>query len=630
MVDTRGESAHSSDIACELPGYRIMRQLGRGSMGVVYLAEDLHLRRHVALKVLAPTVVDSQLFRTRFNRESHNAATLDHPNIIPIYAAGQAAGVLYIAMRYVAGGDLRALLETNGPLSLEQASAVIVAMADALDAAHTQGIIHRDVKPANILIDNRNGQHHYYLSDFGIAKITSTGESLTSTGQILGTIDYIAPEQVQGKPIDNRADLYALGCVLYYCLTGTVPFPRADIAALMWAHVYETPPPVTAQRPDLPPQIDRIVAKAMAKQPADRYPTGRELAAALHALTAEPATSNNNGRTFSTAPPVSASMTSTYIPLTPAPTRAPVTTTRPRHKWWLAACSVLALVLIASAVSGLVIWKRAADRKPATSAHAASPPSPLIAAPFSAPTSLSSSPAPVPRSPSPSADRAAPPPAPPQALAAPKLSLAPILPPAKTLPAPAPVAGPSSTPQPTSEARPPDLPPDPAPTTSTTQQASPSLSPPSESDSSAPSIRNLYLHNLSSNLCLTTLNNSEQYSVRQAECNKHDTNQLWDFIEFTFPSGKFIQIRKANSGLCIAGHGTNNGSSVAMTKCDSKPDQYWELGSLYRIGSFGYRQFGKANSELCLATKNDEAKSQVVQSTCSSDVGQYWNLRFTP
>jgi serine/threonine-protein kinase len=303
----------------ELPGYRIVRQLGRGSMGVVYLAEDVHLRRQVALKVLAPTLVDGELFRQRFDRESYNAASLDHPNIIPVYAAGQAAGALYIAMRYVAVGNLRALLETHGPLSLEQATSVIVAVADALDAAHAQGIIHRDVKPANILVDGRSGQEHYYLSDFGIAKSVSSSESLTSTGQILGTIDYIAPEQVQGKPVDGRADLYALGCVLYYCLTGAVPFHREDIAALMWAHVHEQPPRVTAQRPDLPPQIDHIMAKTMAKQPTDRYPTGQELAAALRAVTTDPAAGGNNGKIStgiplgSPPPPVfSLGMTGTY------------------------------------------------------------------------------------------------------------------------------------------------------------------------------------------------------------------------------------------------------------------------------------------------------------------------------
>jgi hypothetical protein len=368
-MGTHSESRQGSDVLRELPGYRIVRQLGRGSMGVVYLAEDIALRRNVALKVLAPAVVDGELFRERFDRESYNAATLDHPNIIPIYAAGHTAGALYIAMRYVTGGDLRALLETNGPLHLTQASAVITAMADALDAAHAHGIIHRDVKPANILIDNRNGQEHYYLSDFGIAKIASTAGSLTSTGQVLGTIDYIAPEQVQGKPVDGRADLYALGCVLYRCLTGTVPFPREDIAAHMWAHVHETPPPVTTRRPDLPPHIDHILATAMAKQPEDRYPTCRELAQTLHALAATPATSGQVFPTNPTPPPVSASTTSTYAALTPPIARAPVTTTPQRRQWWqLAAGAVLTLALIAG--STIAILKYLNTRYPNTAEQA--------------------------------------------------------------------------------------------------------------------------------------------------------------------------------------------------------------------------------------------------------------------
>jgi serine/threonine protein kinase len=354
MAGASGQSPDVGGVVRELPGYRIERQLGRGSMGVVYLAEDMQLRRKVALKILAPTLADDELFRKRFDRESQNAANLDHPNIVPVYAAGEAAGALYIAMRYVSGGDLRALIEANGPLSLAQATSVIVPVADALDAAHAQGMVHRDVKPANILFDGRNGQEHYYLSDFGITKIVSPGQSLTSTGQIVGTIDYIAPEQIQGKPVDGRADLYALGCVLYHCLTGVVPFPREEIAAFMWAHVHEEAPPVTARRPDLPPEIDRIVAKAMAKQPEDRYATCRELALALRAVAADPAASAESGKIPPARPidsppptPVSAGMTSTYTPLAPAPARLPATTSSPGRKWWWwAACGVLALALI--------------------------------------------------------------------------------------------------------------------------------------------------------------------------------------------------------------------------------------------------------------------------------------------
>jgi serine/threonine protein kinase len=360
MPGASGQFPHANDIVRELPGYRIERQLGRGSMGVVYLAEDTKLRRKVALKVLAPTLADDELFRKRFDRESQSAANLDHPHIVPVYAAGEAAGSLYIAMRYVGGGDLRTVLEASGPLSLEQSTSIIVSVASALDAAHAQGMIHRDVKPANILIDSRGGQEHYYLSDFGITKIVSSGRSLTSTGQIVGTIDYIAPEQIQGKPVDSRSDLYALGCVLYQCLTGVVPFPRDETAALMWAHVHDDPPPVTARRPDLPPQIDAIVAKAMAKQPEDRYTTCRELAFALRTFANDPAASIDSQPVLppkpldSPPPPVlPASMTSTYAPPRPAHARvSPPTPSSGRRWWWIAACGVLALALVAGSAAG--------------------------------------------------------------------------------------------------------------------------------------------------------------------------------------------------------------------------------------------------------------------------------------
>jgi serine/threonine protein kinase len=333
------------------------------------LAEDVQLRRKVALKILAPTLADDDLFRRRFDRESQSAANLDHPNIIPVYAAGEAAGSLYIAMRYVGGGDLRTLIDANGPLSLEQATSMIASVADALDAAHAQGMIHRDVKPANILIDGRNGQEHYYLSDFGITKIISSGRSLTSTGQIVGTVDYISPEQIQGKPVNGQADLYALGCVLYQCLTAVVPFSREETAALMWAHVHDEPPPVTALRPDLPPQIDTIVAKAMAKQPEDRYATCRDLALALRAVAADPAASGESRKVFPAMPidspsPLPTGMTSTYTPPTPARGRAPVTAASPsqRNWWWLILGGVLALALVAG--STVVVLKYLNSRFP--------------------------------------------------------------------------------------------------------------------------------------------------------------------------------------------------------------------------------------------------------------------------
>jgi serine/threonine protein kinase len=369
MTDARGGLAHGEQTVPDVPGYRIERQLGRGSMGVVYLAEDVRLRRKVALKILAPTLADDELFRARFDRESQSAATLDHPNIVPIYAAGEAGGLLYIAMRYLGGGDLKALIENNGPLSLEQAVSAIASVAEALDAAHAQGMIHRDVKPANILIDARNGQEHYYLSDFGITKIVSSGRSLTSTGQIVGTVGYLAPEQIQGKPVDGRADLYALGCVLYHCLTGTVPFPREETAALMWAHVYDEPPPVTDRRPDLPPQIDHIVAMTMAKQPEERYGSCRELALALRGLTDTPVSDSAapvpaqpiasppppypTGKLSTTPGP--SGRTGTYVPPVLPRVRTPPAVTSQARKWWLtAACAAVALAVIAGATMSVL------------------------------------------------------------------------------------------------------------------------------------------------------------------------------------------------------------------------------------------------------------------------------------
>ncbi|MGH3856005.1 MAG: protein kinase domain-containing protein, partial [Pseudonocardiaceae bacterium] len=376
MADASGLSTYGGGIVPELPGYRIERQLGRGSMGVVYLAEDLQLRRKVALKILAPTLADDELFRRRFDRESQSAANLDHPNIVPVYAAGEAGGSLYIAMRYMGGGDLRTLLDANGPLSLQQATAIVVSVAEALDAAHAQGMIHRDVKPANILIDGRDGQEYYYLSDFGIAKMVSAGKTLTSAGQIIGTIDYIAPEQLQGKPVDGRADLYALGCVLYQCLTGVVPFPRDDTAALMWAHLQDEASPVTTRRPDLPPQLDYVLAKAIAKQPENRYDTCRDLALALRVLAGDPAGSGDFGEALSARPidmsPPSVPVppgTSTYTPPTPAPGRAPVTSSPSRRpRWWWFAAGALVLALIGGSTVG--VMKYFSSRYPNTAERA--------------------------------------------------------------------------------------------------------------------------------------------------------------------------------------------------------------------------------------------------------------------
>jgi serine/threonine-protein kinase len=267
-----------------LAGYRIEDLLGRGGMSTVYLAEDTRLRRRVALKVLAPQLGLDERFRERFVRESQVAAAMEHPNIVPIYEAGEADGRLFIAMRYVRGTDLRQLLTREGRLDAGRAVRILRDVASALDAAHAEGLVHRDVKPANILLvegAGEDGRDVVYLSDFGLTKRLE-GESggLTKTGQFVGTIDYVAPEQIEGKEVDARADVYSLACVLFECLTGQVPFGREEQVAALYAHLQDKPPTVSSHRPDLPEGLDRILAKALAKAPSQRFSTCGELVAA--------------------------------------------------------------------------------------------------------------------------------------------------------------------------------------------------------------------------------------------------------------------------------------------------------------------------------------------------------------
>jgi YVTN family beta-propeller protein len=260
--------------------YTLGKLLGRGGMGVVYRAEHVHLGRTVALKLLAPELSQSEDFRARFLRESRLAASLDHPSIVTVYDAGDVNGVLFIAMRFVRGTDLSRLLQQRGPLAPGEALAILEQVAAALDAAHAAGLVHRDVKPANVMIEGER----CYLTDFGLTKRKESNTlALTSAGQFLGTIDYVAPEQIEGRDIDGRADGYALGCVLYECLTGARPFPRDSEVAVLYAQLREPPPRPTEVRPDLPPAIDGVVARAMAKAPETRYGSCTELVTAARA-----------------------------------------------------------------------------------------------------------------------------------------------------------------------------------------------------------------------------------------------------------------------------------------------------------------------------------------------------------
>jgi serine/threonine-protein kinase len=272
-----------------IASYQIEELVGRGGMAVVYRAVDVRLGRLVALKVLAAELARDDAFRQRFIRESRAGAAVDHPNVIPVFEAGEAEGVLFIAMRYVTGQDVRALIEREGKLRASRVVAIVTQVASALDAAHAHGLIHRDVKPANMLLasvgDGRTADH-IYLSDFGLSKHSVTTSSLTGTGQFLGTLDYMSPEQVEGRPIDGRTDLYALGCAAFEMLTGEPPFRREQNLAVMWAQVSAPPPSVRQRRPELPPAVDEVIAKALAKSPADRQESCLEFAAALRAACA--------------------------------------------------------------------------------------------------------------------------------------------------------------------------------------------------------------------------------------------------------------------------------------------------------------------------------------------------------
>jgi serine/threonine-protein kinase len=255
-------------------------------MAVVYCARDLRLDRTVALKLLAPEMARNDTFRRRFTHESRVAAAIDHPHIVPIFEAGEMDGVLYIAMRYVSGLDLRALLDRDGPLTVETALRIAGQVASALDAAHEHDLVHRDVKPGNILVaQGTDSDHpeHVYLTDFGLTKKSLSLTGFTTVGEFVGTLDYVAPEQISGRPVDGRCDLYSLACVVYETLAGGPPFQRDEDIALLWAHQYDQPPALSEKRPGIEAGLDGVLAKALAKVPEDRYGSCLEFVAALRA-----------------------------------------------------------------------------------------------------------------------------------------------------------------------------------------------------------------------------------------------------------------------------------------------------------------------------------------------------------
>src|SRR3712207_2153724 len=227
-------------------------------MGVVYMAEQVRLQRRVALKLIAPDLAENEEFRQRFERECQLAASIDHTNVVPVYEAGEDGGNLFVSMRYVEGTDMRGLLRREHHLEAARAAWIVSQIAAALDAAHARGLAHRDVKPANVLIAGEPPSEHAYLTDFGLTKHTSATSGLTHTGQWVGTLDYVAPEQIEGGPLDARVDVYSLGCVLFEALTGRVPYPKPNDVAKMYAHLNEPPPPVCQLVPGLPSAFDAV------------------------------------------------------------------------------------------------------------------------------------------------------------------------------------------------------------------------------------------------------------------------------------------------------------------------------------------------------------------------------------
>ena len=302
-----------------LAGCRIEGVIARGGMGVVYRAVQLDLQRPVALKVITADRAGDPEFRERFTRESRMAAAIDHPNVVPVYAAGEDRGALYIVMRFVPGRDLHALIKDDGPLPAPRAAAIVAQVAAALDVAHAAGLVHRDVKPANVLLAAGSGDHAY-LSDFGLTRTLDPLEPLTDSGSWIGTVDFASPEQLAGERVDSRSDVYSLGCVLYAALTGVPPFPRETVPATLLAHLRDPIPRPSATGADQ--FFDRIVARALAKEPDDRYPSAGDLGrAALAAARGEPVTETERTVAIGSAAPGGVPATEVTAPTSIAPPR---------------------------------------------------------------------------------------------------------------------------------------------------------------------------------------------------------------------------------------------------------------------------------------------------------------------
>jgi serine/threonine protein kinase len=346
-------------VGTDFAGYTIESVLGSGAMGVVYVARQRSPERRVALKLITPAFAGDEVFRERFLREATAAAAIEHPNILPVYAAGESDGILFIATRLIDGADLGEILRGSPELPLDRVARIVGQVGGALDAAHARGLVHRDVKPGNILVTRRPSEEEAdlcYLTDFGVSTwTTSSAAAITLTGQLMGTANYVAPEQIEGKPVDGRTDLYALGCVLYECLTGRAPFSGRGPAATLYAHLHEEAPAPRTVRPGLPPGVDEVVGHALRKSPQERYATCRALTQDLRAALAGP------------------SPTPASIPTEAAPRRAATSGSRGRGK----KVGLAAVVALIVAVSGIALFSLR-DRGPSQQGSPSAPPPSLI------------------------------------------------------------------------------------------------------------------------------------------------------------------------------------------------------------------------------------------------------------
>jgi hypothetical protein len=344
----------------EFAGYRVERMLGRGGMGIVYLARELRLERQVALKVIRADLADDSRFRARFRSESLTAAAIEHPRVVAVFGAGERDGLLYVSMRYVPGRDLGRIVAADGPLDPALAAELIHQVADGLDAVHTAGLVHRDVKPGNVIVADEGPGPAAYLADFGLAKAIASTTGLTATGELIGTVDYIAPEQIEGRRVDARTDVYALGCVLFHALTGRVPYPQLESSAKMWAHLNE-PPPATGRRSRA---LDPVIRRAMAKDPGDRFPSAGDLgraalAAVRHEAVTRPERAVGSGEA-ALAETTRLDTATARLDTGPTPVRVRSIRAKPRRRW-LAIGTALVALLVALGGAAIVAVPRLSD-----------------------------------------------------------------------------------------------------------------------------------------------------------------------------------------------------------------------------------------------------------------------------